>query len=562
MFLVRRSKLRTIAMASSGIALLALVAWLSERDQGRSPWSEQSVSGELAVDRIRLISTEQYRNIVRDLFGDIVTVNGVLADRLPREAGLQAVGASQAGISSLGFEAAEEIAREVAAQVVSPAVREQLVSCVPTRDTNAFDRACATRFIARTGRLLYRRALSAEELQRQVRWAEEAASGGDFYSGIAASLANMLVSPNFLFRIEAAEPDPERAGEYRLTGYSKASRLSFLFWNSAPDEGLLSAAERGELHTRHGLQRETDRLLRSMRMAGGLRGFFTDVLALDDFDRLSKDSVIYPKFTLQAAADSREQILRTAEDHLLNRKGDYRALLTTRETFLTPSLAALIGVPLVQEVANAAPDQWSAYTFAERDPRIGLLSQPAFVALHSHPGRTSPTLRGKAIREQFLCQEVPPPPPDVNFDLVQDDSSPEHATMRQRLALHATAPACAGCHKITDPMGLALEAFDGAGSYRTRENDVLIDTRGSIDEREFADAVGLGNALREHPAVVSCLVNRVYAYGAGKAVEAKQREWLKQVREDFAKAGHTWQALLRRLALDKEFYRVAGKIQN
>src|SRR5690606_13321324 len=220
-------------------------------------------------------------------------------------------------------------------------------------------------------------------------------------------------------------------------------------------------------------------------------------------------------FNPKAAADAQEQTLKTIVQHLLTERGDYRALFTTRKTFLTQNLASIYRVPLVNDVPNGSPDTWQPYEFAENDPRAGIVMQASFVTLHSHPGRSSPTLRGKALRELLLCQKVPAPPAAVDFQIVQDTSNPVHKTARSRLEAHATVASCAGCHKIMDPIGLALENFDGGGEWRERENGVAIDTSGELDGKSFANGAELGKVVGENPAATACLVDRLSSYALG-----------------------------------------------
>src|SRR5205085_2470966 len=176
---------------------------------------------------------------------------------------------------------------------------------------------------------------------------------------------------------------------------------------------------------------------------------------------------------------------------------------TTRETFMSQALGPIYGV-------TALPG-WTPFTFPENSGRSGIMMQVSFLAVHAHPGRSSPTLRGKAIREILLCQPVPPPPPNVDFSLV-DNPPPNIKTQRERLELHRKNPVCAGCHKITDPLGLTLEQFDGAGQYRDSERGSPIDVSGALDGKPFTDVVGLGHAIHDHPALTSCLVKRAYSY--------------------------------------------------
>lgn len=542
-----------------GATVLVLVSaafiWFAVGAAKRAP-EFTNPNAALSLHAMKRLTPEQYRNIVRDIFGPSIAVPGRFIDTDQRDGGLLAVGAAKVSVTSMGFEEAEQVALEIAAQVMAAENRAEYIDCQPAPESK-FDTACAKTFIGKVGRLLYRRPLLADELEEQLRIASALVrESGDFYLGLKRSLANLLLSPNFLFRMEYSQPDPGNAGGYRLDGFSIASRLSFLLWNSTPDSALLRAAEAGELHDGAGLQNQVARLLMSPRLERGVRAFFSDMLLFSEFDTLSKDRKLYPRFTRQALSDAREQMLRTLVDHLLVRKADYRELFTTPRTFLTPSLAALFAIPLVRtDTTYRAPDQWVPHTFAEGDPRAGILAQPAFVALHSHAGRTSPTLRGKALREVFLCQEVPPPPADVDFKVVEDTDNPMFKTTRQRLAAHATIPTCAGCHKITDPIGLALENFDSDGGFRLMENGAPIDTSGEIDGVVYAGPTGLGQALRGNPSIISCLVNRVFAYGAGREVTGRDRKWLKQVRKAFAGDGYQLKALLRQIAGSAAFYR-------
>ena len=534
------------------IGLVAAGAWIViQRDSDVPSVS----SGPAHIEQIIRVNPDQYRQIVSDLFGANIRIKGRLIASGKRERGLLAVGAAEVSMSSLAFEAAENVAREVAGQIVSEQNRAELVPCRPAVESE-FDSACAQQFISTVGRLLYRRPLADDELQSLMNTAVKTTEDSEnFYQGLEKSLASMLISPNFLFRIEEAEPDPDNRGEYRLTAFTKASRLSFLVWNSTPDTMLLDAAESGMLHTKKGLNQQLDRMLGSARFEAGVRAFFTDMLGFEEFDRLSKDGLLFPQFTRQVVEDAREQALLTLVDHLVIQERDYRDLFTTRKTFLTPSLAALLTIPLVQGNQNAVPDRWIPFEYPENDPRAGMLAQPAFVALHSHPGRTSPTLRGKALREFLLCQEVPPPPGDVDFSLVQDMNNPKFKTTRQRFNAHDSVPACAGCHKIMDPIGLALENFDADGSFRTTENGITIDASGELDGITYDDPIGLGQVLRNNQNIPSCLVNRVFSYGASRAVTRDDREWLKDVRKSFAKSGYTLRGLLRTIATSDHFYR-------
>ncbi|WP_161966170.1 DUF1592 domain-containing protein [Steroidobacter cummioxidans] len=503
----------------------------------------------------RRLTAEQYRNIVQDVFGGDIDLGGRFEPDM-RVDGLLAVGASRVSITAAGMEQYDAMGRAVAAQVVDQNHRDMLVACKPASPTVP-DEKCAGEFLSKVGRLLYRRPLTDQQLSAYMTAASEATRiTGDFYQGLGLSLAAMLSSPAFLFVEQIVEPDPEHKGGFRLDSYSVASQLSFFLWNSAPDSMLLSAAAEGELQTKRGLERQVKRMKASPRLEEGVRAFFVDQLRFDEFEVLAKDAALFPKFSAQAAADAREQTMRTVLDVVLTRNADYREIFTTRKTFLTPELGSIYQVPIFKDGPNGSPDDWQPYEFAADDPRGGILTQVAFTALHSPAGRGSPTLRGKAVREIALCQTVPPPPADVSFSEFEDSTAHGASTARERLAAHATVPSCAGCHKIIDPIGFALENFDGAGEFRSVENGASIDPSGELDGISYGDAGGLGQAVYNNPAAVACVVDRLSARALGRLPIKDERTWLKTLKTDFEKSGHRLPALMQEIALSDALYRV------
>jgi hypothetical protein len=536
---VRRRFSRSVFALCAGAAVSTTAIAVSSASENAARAEPPSIV------TLRRLSQDQYRQSIADIFGRDIRISGRLEPD-PRRDGLIALGVANAAVGAAGFEQFDLAAREIAAQVTDPLHRSALVGCQP-RDPAAADQDCARTFVTRVGRLLYRRPLEAAERERLVAIASQTAEvKRDFYSGISRSVATMLISPSFLFRTERAVHDGHH---YRLDDYSVASRLSFMIWNAPPDEALLGAAARGDLRTRAGLGAQVDRMMASPRFEGGIRAFFTDMLALPSLDGLQKDPAIYPRFTSRLAADAREQTLRTIVDALVRRNEDYRSLFTTRRTFMSRSLGLLYSQP-VTSISG-----WEPYEFAEGDPRAGLLAQPSFVMSHSHPGRSSPTLRGKAVRELLLCQQVPAPPANVDFAVVQNVADPRFATARKRLIAHNTEPMCAACHQLMDPLGLPLEGFDGAGGLRTEENGTPLDLTGEHMGRPFTGSVGLGQAIAADPALTSCLIDRLYSYGAGRVVN-EQSDWLEPIRRQYEMSDLKIRDLVRAIALSDEFYRI------
>jgi hypothetical protein len=194
------------------------------------------------------------------------------------------------------------------------------------------------------------------------------------------------------------------------------------------------------------------------------------------------------------------------------------------------------------------------YTFGSSDPHAGILTLAAFLMLDpTHEGRSSPTIRGKTVRELLLCQKIPPPPGNVDFKLVQDTHNLLYRTARDRLTAHRDNPACAGCHSITDPIGLAIENYDAIGQYRTQENDAVIDASGSFEHKPYKDVVALEKILHDSPATTNCVAKRLYEYGVGRPVVPAEKQWLEYLGEHFAADQYKFPALMRTVATSKAF---------
>lgn len=497
-----------------------------------------------APQRMRLITKEQYINTLSHIFGPELRIDARFAP-MTRKDGLLANGAADAGVTAAQLDQYRRAAGLVAASVVDGAHRDYLIPCKPSNE-DAADPACAREFLSAVGRLLYRRPLTEGEVTKIVDEANNASEQlHGFYPGISVALEAMLLSPQFLFITDSYEESPGKKGKYRLDAYSLAQRLSFFLWDAGPDSSLLDAAESGEILTPRGLQRIVDSMVESPRLEEGLRTFFDDMMDFEAFENLAKDPQAYPNITGEAIADAREQTLRTIVNFLVEENGDYRDLFTTREAYMSSSLAPIYNIPLNGE-------GWTLEEFPEDSGRAGILTHVSFLTLHSHPGRSSPTLRGKALREIFLCQKVPPPPPNVDFSALENPRV-DQKTQRDRVEFHLKDPVCAGCHKVTDPIGLTMELFDGAGNFRTTEHGATIDASGSLDGVNFSDTAGLANALRDHPALPRCLVRRMYSYGTGGAPAREYTPILDYFNRRFAEQGYSVPALMKTIALSEAF---------
>ena len=314
--------------------------------------------------QMRKLTEAQYHQIISDIFGENIDVVGRFEVE-KRTDGLLEIGSSSASMTETGVEQFYTMAGNIATQALNEDNRAATTACEPA-SISAPDEACARKVISRIGRLIFRRALADAEIERWYAQSVEATSTtGDFYSGLALPLAGMLVSPEFLFRIETTEADPEDAQAEILSGYSKAARLSFLLWNTSPDDELLTAAEQGALHTEEGLAAQVDRLLLSPRLESGMRAFFRDFLGMEHFESLQKDKLVYPVFDQNVTLSAEEQILKVVMNHLLEQDRDYRKLFTTRETFMNRPLGMVYAVPVKSR------DGWEPYKFPDDDPESG-----------------------------------------------------------------------------------------------------------------------------------------------------------------------------------------------
>jgi hypothetical protein len=506
---------------------------------------------------LRRLTESQYRATVADIFSPEIPVLARF-ERGLRSHGLIAVGTSEAGMSSFSVEQYDAAAQGVADFILAAERRERYVPCEPLPDSEpGMEAGCASAFIDHYGPLLLRRPLDEAQRQRYIGAAELGARTlGGFYQGLKFALVGMMTSPQFLLRIERTEPDPERPGLERLDAYSVATRLSFFLTDSSPDRELLRAAQAGELDTPVGLEQQVDRLIAGPSFETAVRSFFSDMLEFDLFDDLAKDSEIYPAFNSEVVADAQEQTLRDIVQQQIEEQGDYRDLFTLEQTYMSRALGVIYREPVKSR------DDWVRQPLSHRGDRVGIQSHISFLALHSHPGRSSPTLRGEAIRNVFLCQEVPDPPADIDFSVVQNPSSDNMPTARDRLTAHNTEPACKGCHKVMDPVGLALENYDGLGSYRSHEFEALIDTSGSLDGTDYEDASGLALALRNHPETARCAVEKMYRYAVGRDTVWEERDYMDYLIASFAEQGYSVPALMRTIALSDNFFAISSSVES
>ena len=428
--------------------------------------------------------------------------------------------------------------------------RGTLVACTPAGTT---DDTCARSFVRSFGRRAWRRPLADEEITRYAGIANNAATMlGNFYGGLEYALAGLLQSPHFIYRTEVGEPDPQDPSRRVLNGYEVATRLSYFLSATTPDDALLDAAAGGSLAMPDGLRSAAQRLVDAPAARTAAQSFFTELLRLGELNNLSQLPSIFPAAMSPTLGTSmRTETLRVLEDIAFTRDADYRTLFETPNTFVNGELAKIYGL------TSPTGTSFVATTLAASGPRAGILGQAGVLAMTSHPNATSPTRRGKFIREVFLCQSVDPPPPDVDPSFPPDPTGP--LTMRQRLASHAQNARCATCHGFLDPIGLGLENFDGVGAYRTQDAGQTIDASGALDGQAFTDARGLGTALKNHPGLSTCLTRGVFRYALGHLETAGEDPIIVDLNGKFTAGGYRFKSLLLETAASAAFRQV-GKL--
>lgn len=481
---------------------------------------------------LRLTQT-QYRRVVADVFGPAIVTAMPLEGDL-RQEGFLAVGAGRIGVTDRGVELYEDAAFAIADQVVAGEL-----ACAPA----AWDADCARQILDPIGRRLWRRRLSPAELDELIALGAQAAETlGGFREGLAFPIARLLQSPEFLFRVEVGEGGTLTDAEY-------ATRLAFFLWNTTPDDALLDAAEAGELATEAGRATQVDRMLLDRRAREGVRAFFNENLGLSGLREITKDPTIYAHASPELQIAAQEETLKVIE-RAFSENLDYRTLFTSRETFINRRLAALYDVPAPLE------DGFARVTLPADGPRAGLLGHASLLILYAHATGSSATLRGQYIRRAVLCGIIPPPPGDVDTSL--PESNTDAPTLRDRLATHRENPACASCHDQMDPIGLALERFDGIGRFRLTEGGAPIDPAGEVDGLPFDDAQGLGEALAGHPDLGRCLTRRMYRYATGHIETPEERRLITALTARFERQGHTIAGLMRDLALSPGFRQIGA----
>ena len=388
--------------------------------------------------------------------------------------------------------------------------RQRVFTCRPTSSDEA--RPCARTIITRLGREAYRRAPTAQDIDGLMSFYEEGAATGGFEVGVRTALEALLASPHFVLRLEREPVDALRRG-FRVDDVGLASRLSFFLWGTPPDEELQTLAEAGRLSSEE-LERQALRMLADPRAAALGTRFAAQWFRLQDMDKVRPDPNFYPNYDENLAQAMR----RETELFFANLVQENRSLFDLYRadyTFVNERLARHYGIP------GVAGRQFRRVAYPD-DTRRGILGHGSVLVLTSLANRTSPVLRGKWVMEVLLGTPPPPPPPDVpSLESTEDAQDGRLLTTRERMELHRSNPSCNSCHRLIDPIGLALDNFDVTAQWRLRENGAPLDTRGIFyDGTPVSRPRELVDALLARPIpLVRTFTENLLAFAIGRRVE-------------------------------------------
>jgi hypothetical protein len=411
--------------------------------------------------------------------------------------------------------------------------RRRIFTCQP--GSAAREQVCAREILTRLARLAYRRPVTANDLDPLLALYQEGrAEGATFDAGIEQALRLILASPKFLFRVEA--PPTSAAGVGRVSDLELASRLSFFLWSSIPDDELLKVAEQGRLDQPSVLRAQVERMLKDPKARALVDSFATQWLRLRNLRSLSPIAREFPNFDNELREAFRietelffESIVREDRSVLDFLNADY--------TYVNERLARHYGIPNVYgSHFRRVPVQQEA--------RRGLLGQGSILTVTSYPNRTSPVLRGKWVLENILGTPPPSPPADVP-DIEDNHPGEEARSLRARLEAHRRNPTCASCHRVMDPLGFALENFDGLGQWREKEPGGAIDPTGQLANGTKIDGpVALRKAVLERPEMfVRALTEKLMTYALGRGIEPDDRPLVRAVARE-ASRDYRWSSIV------------------
>lgn len=506
---------------------------------------------------LRRLTHAQYDDTVRDLLGDQTKP----ARSFPAEDFVNGYSnqASSQAITATLAEAYGKAAEKLARNAFRYGDQQDLIPCEPT---GAGDEACARAFVESFGSQAYRRPLTSDELRSYteltVAWG---AAEDDFLAGATVAIETMLQSPHFLFLVPLARSSS-------LKQWDIAARLSYALWNTLPDNDLFNAAASGQLGGRREIEAAARRMLERPEAQGAMDGFFAQWMRFDRLRGAVKDRNRFRDYSQTVAESMVEESLRLFR-HLAWNDLDFREFFSADYTFVDDFLTTIYGMPDPQ-----VPFGKTAY--GAKSLRGGILGHGTFLAQTGKPINTSPTERGLFVREHFLCQTIPPPPPGVDASLPPLTLGGRPMTIRETMeSLHASERACASCHKLVDPIGFGFEHFDTVGAYRDKEpvrveptpqqerqgmkaetHQLAIDSSGfiaGIKDSAFRSPREAGRILANSETCQKCVVKQLFRYFYGRHETKHDTELIQRAYNRFRESGFLFRELVLGLLVTEGF---------
>jgi hypothetical protein len=500
---------------------------------------------------IRRLLARQYTNSVRLIFGDAAGAAAKPPKDLPLH-GLASIGATDLAVPISDVEAydvsAELIGRALAADA------DALADLYPC-DMGEVERTCLESFVEKTGRLAWRRSLTAAEVDAIVDIAADAATqyeavglSDPFVEAIQYAVSGLLTSPDFLYITELGDPAATDATRRPLTPVELVTRMSFFLNDTTPDEEMLDAAEAGELAGDEGLRALAEELVERPAAQAALTSFFDEAYAIERLPGASKDPVVDPNFDPQVGESMRDSLHAFINDIVWDQNADVRTLMDADFTYVNADTARYYdlqagGMALVRK--DMPSDQ----------PRLGLMGQAGMLTLLSHSATPSPTKRGAFIRRVLQCGIIPPPPGDVVPVLPEPDPDNPMTTKERLLQIHQEENSCKTCHQLMDNVGLAYEQFDAVGRFREKdENNLTIDPSGEQEGiGSFEDAADVATLLAADPLVPACLATTIFRNSMGHLETEGEQPSIDALLAAFAEAGYSAQDLLVEIVVSPAF---------
>ena len=474
---------------------------------------------------LRRLTKFEYTNTARNLLGiDPAAANDLPADEVTdgfnNNAGVLTV-------SSLHAEKYVLVSEALAKQAV--ANLSTLAPCAAGKSEDA----CATDFANSFGRRAFRRPVTDQDRAILMTAYSAGRTGGSYSEGIEVMIRAAMQSAHFLYRLETTTPSNTSAQLVPLSPYELATRLSFLIWAAGPDDALLDAAASGGLADKAAVAAKARAMLADPKARVAITDFYNQWIGTSRLDIMTKSTTLFPTYSdavrdaMKAETPAFVQYVLWSGDHKL------QTLLTSPAAFVSSPLAPIYGV----SVSSTTPQMM---TLPDAQGRAGILTQAGFLAVQAHPDQTSPVLRGKFVRTKLMCQNIPPPPMDVDITPPSITSAP---TARERFAAHeSAASSCNSCHQLMDPIGLAFEQFDAVGAYRTTENGATIDVSGKIVgsrdlDGSFNGVRELAGKLAASDQVRDCVATQWFRYAAGRTEEVPDGCSLTNLQDAFGASG-------------------------